>query len=570
MDEKVHDVAIIGGGMSGSITAAILARNGVDVLLTEGTPHPRFAVGESTTVETSSSLRLLATRYGVPELGILNSYFNAQKIAPTSGVRRNLGYIGHRAGERSRPHECVQLPAFPQPMGPDMHYFRQDIDAYLFQMAAKYGATANDGALIEEVEFCDDLVQLRAADGSVFLARYVVDAGGRNALIPAKLGLRDAEPRFQTKTRAIFTHMSGVLPWEEVEPKKKEHKMPSLFNEGTLHHVFKGGWIWVIPFNNHPRSVNPLCSVGVSLDINTYPIRSGISAEQEFWDIVKNYPSIADQFRQARAVRPFASIERTQFSSKQIVGTRFCLLPNSAEFIDPLYSTGMAITLNCINALAHRLIEAARSGDYDTERFRYIEEWTKKSFDAADDITWCTYESFSDFRLFNAVLRMFIIQVVYSTASSLETWARHLRTGSREVFSRMEEHPRRGAQSADFPEIREMVTNIAKEISAYKSGDQDCMDSTSAIYRHVAACSDLFPPFWKMLDQDSALPIGRVTVLEVFRVFFWFNFRAPSHVRKQRHLTMQAMPLIIKELGHSWSRRIRQASNALWPHLRST
>jgi tetracycline 7-halogenase / FADH2 O2-dependent halogenase len=567
MNEKVHDVAIIGGGIGGSITAAILARNGVDVLLAEGTPHPRFAIGESTVPETSLSLRLLATRYDVPELGNLSSYSSVQKIAPTSGVKRNFSYVGHRIGERVRPHECAQLPTAPQPVGPDMHYFRQDIDAYLFRVAVKYGAAAKNGTFIEEIEFCDDLVRLHAAGGSTFLARYVVDAGGRNALIPAKLGLRDAEPRFQTKTRSIFTHMSGVLPWDEVGPKKEEHGMPSPFSEGTLHHFFKGGWIWVIPFDNHPQSVNSLCSIGINLDIDLHPIRPEVSAEQEFWEIIESYPSIAAQLRRARAIRPFVSTGRTQFSSKQIVGTRFCLLPHAAEFVDPLYSTGLAITLNCINALAHRLIDAAHSGCYDTKRFRYIEEWTKKSFDVADDVIWCTYESFSDFQLFNAVFRMYIIQSVYGAVSPMETWARYLRTGSGEVFSRMEENPRRGAQCADFTEIRELMTNVVKEISSYKSGDQDRANAISAIYRHIAACSDLFPPFWKMLDRNSRIPTGQLTVPEFFRLLLWFNFGAPSHVRKQ-HLTMQVMPLIIKEAARSLSRQIQQGHNAVWPYFR--
>src|SRR5262245_5376784 len=110
MSENVHDVAIIGGGIGGSITAAILARNGVDVLLAEGTSHPRFAIGESTTAETSLSLRLLASRYGVPELGNLSCYSSVQKIAPTSGIKRNFGYVGHRARERARADECAQIP----------------------------------------------------------------------------------------------------------------------------------------------------------------------------------------------------------------------------------------------------------------------------------------------------------------------------------------------------------------------------------------------------------------------------------------------------------------------------
>lgn len=49
---KKHDVAIIGSGIGGSTLAAILARQGLSVIVFEAGTHPKFAVGESMILET--------------------------------------------------------------------------------------------------------------------------------------------------------------------------------------------------------------------------------------------------------------------------------------------------------------------------------------------------------------------------------------------------------------------------------------------------------------------------------------------------------------------------------------
>ena len=51
-----YDVLILGSGLAGSLTAAILARHGAKVLLIDAAQHPRFAVGESTTPQTIGRL----------------------------------------------------------------------------------------------------------------------------------------------------------------------------------------------------------------------------------------------------------------------------------------------------------------------------------------------------------------------------------------------------------------------------------------------------------------------------------------------------------------------------------
>jgi hypothetical protein len=49
--------------IAGIVLATILARHGLKVLMIDSGSHPRFAVGEATTPQMTSLLKLLAVRY---------------------------------------------------------------------------------------------------------------------------------------------------------------------------------------------------------------------------------------------------------------------------------------------------------------------------------------------------------------------------------------------------------------------------------------------------------------------------------------------------------------------------
>lgn len=91
---------------------------------------------------------------------------------------------------------------------------------------------------------------------------------------------------------------------------------------------------------------------------------------------------------------------------KQVVGDRWCLLPHASDFIDPLFSSGLAVTVMILNALGHRLIDAVRNNCFSTERFSYVQEWTKLSFDYYDKLVSASYTSFDSFELWNAWFRV--------------------------------------------------------------------------------------------------------------------------------------------------------------------
>ncbi|MCF2436138.1 hypothetical protein LV779_24490 [Streptomyces thinghirensis] len=70
-----------------------------------------------------------------------------------------------------------------------------------------------------------------------------------------------------------------------------------------------------------------------------------------------------------------------------MVGDRWCLLPHASDFIDPLFSSGLAVTVMALNALSHRLIDAVRQDDFDTSGSR---TWTTgPSACSGSTTTWC-------------------------------------------------------------------------------------------------------------------------------------------------------------------------------------
>lgn len=105
-----YDVVILGTGLAGATLGAILARAGRSVLLVDAASHPRFAVGESTVGYTLVHLRMLAHRYGVPELGHMGSLGETIKhIGSSSGLKRHFGFMIHEEGREPDPDHVNQF-----------------------------------------------------------------------------------------------------------------------------------------------------------------------------------------------------------------------------------------------------------------------------------------------------------------------------------------------------------------------------------------------------------------------------------------------------------------------------
>lgn len=571
-ERRSFDIAVIGGGIGGTILATILARNGVRVLCLEGGSHPRFAIGEATVPDSSLGMRVLAARYGVPELRNLSNYRSIREhVAATSGVKRSFSFVYHREGKSNDPKECTQFPTFAPPLGPDMHYFRQDVYAYLFSLAVSYGAVCHTETRITDVQFDHDGVRLEAEgkgkENGSFHAQYVVDAGGPGAIIPQILGLREQPCPFETRSRAIFTHMVGVPLYEQLGPMCRAHGMATPVSQGTLHHIFKGGWLWIIPFDNHRLSTNRLCSVGLVLDLAEFPEQE-LPPEEEFWSIVGRFPGIVRQLRDATPVRNWVRTSRLQFSSRQVVGDRFCLLPHASDFVDPLFSSGLTNTAMAVNALAHRLIKATRQQDFATENFEYVDTWVKRVFAYYDQLVTCSYIAFGDFELWNAWHRVWMVGTLYSGNTVIQALVRFEEHGDPAVFEQLERHPYRGLQAIDYPPYWKLFTSAVAEVKAVRDQLLSPAEASRNIYRLLTE-SRLCPDPWQLLNPEDRCPAGGATLTRILRLVLWGKYRSPEFIRQHYfNAGFGALRVFGSDLCRSGADEIRRAATGPWGYFR--
>jgi len=180
--KKLHaDVTIIGSGIAGGILAAILARNGLDVILIDKLKHPKFAIGESTIPETALLFQFLASRFNVPELAEISTFQKGRTNLPLSGIKRNFGFMYHSDSQFSH--------AFSHQLGAANdehainHFFRQEVDHFVAKTAVLYGCHLYEGVGITDVSIDNDGATLSIDDGNSIHCDYVVDAGGEIAIV---------------------------------------------------------------------------------------------------------------------------------------------------------------------------------------------------------------------------------------------------------------------------------------------------------------------------------------------------------------------------------------------------
>lgn len=530
-EDTPYDVAILGSGIAGSLLGAILARQGARVLLLDRGEHPRFALGESTVPHTSMLMRILADRFSVPEIKHCSAFESLRKkVTSSCGIKRNFGFVYHREGKPQRPEEATQSVIAEYPHGPESHYYRQDIDAYLLFAAIRYGADSRQKINISEIDIDEQGVHLASDRGERFAARFLVDAAGYRSPMAEKYGLRERPTRLNTHSRSVFTHMIGVRPYDDCVEPPGAHGMPRLWSQGTLHHLFDGGWMWVIPFDNHTEATNPLCSVGINLDSRRFPKPTGISPEQEFRDLVARYPSMAAQFEEARAVRDWVSTDRLQYSATRNVGYRFCLMSHASGAVDALFSRGMANTCEIINAVAPILLRVLGDDDFSVERFAYVDQLQQKQLDYNDRLVHCSYISFADFGLWNAWYRIWVIGAFFGWLRFNRFYRKYQETVDPAWLDRMEAPAYFGSLSPGLARYEQLWNAAAAEVEAFGEGRQSAAAATERIFRILNAL-DFVPPLFELGNSERRHTV-ELDQPRFFELLAWFKRSAPEEVRE--------------------------------------
>lgn len=550
----MYDVAIMGSGMVGTILGAILARQGAKVLIIDSGRHPRFAIGESTLRETTMMLKIMAERFDVPELVYPSSYVGVRDhIGTDSGMKRHLSYVYHREGQRAHPDEMYQV-VIPETFdGPEIHYFRQEIDAYLAKVAVRYGATLLEETRVTDIDISEEKgVTLTASTGERFEAKFVVDATGFRSVLSDKYDLRENPSRFKTQSRSIFTHMTNVKRYEDCG-RVEEHNIPYRWSQGTLHHCFDGGWLWVIPFDNGPAPKNPLVSVGLQFDIRKYPNRN-IPPEEEFRDMIARFPSIAEQFEHAVAARPWVTTgDRMQWSSKRTIGPRFCLTAHAAGSLGPLTSRGLILSTRALYPLAEILLDCIKDDDFSESRFQIIDDLHQVTLDNTDSLVNGFYISWRDWNLFNAWLRIWYTTGVLGFFHIEAAYSNYKRTRNKEELWHLLYGTHVGSFVSAFDGYQPFFAEAGRLIHEVDAGTLSAAECTAKLNALVKSVDFLPPGFnFAELDKKTGGPFNREHWESIIN---WGNHHAPREVKESlyRGDGMENVDRFLKRLDEAYA-----------------
>jgi FADH2 O2-dependent halogenase len=398
------DIAVVGSGFGGSLIAMIARQLGRSVILIERGRHPRFAIGESSTPLANLLLEELAREYQLDALLPLTKWGTWQATHPEvgCGLKRGFTFYHHHRGkpwtaDELRRNELL-VAASPHDRIADTHWYRADVDHFFVREAQRLGVEFVDQTELNAIEFSADSARVFGEKFSV-RAGFVIDASGPRGFLHRALELAEAEfPNFP-RTQALYTHFENVERWDRL-PWYSGGNPPYPVDDAAMHHIFPGGWIWVLRFNNG------ITSAGVA---TTKPVNDGAKSWARLLSLL---PSVQEQFARAKPVLPFFHLPRIAFRSAKAVGQRWAMLPSAAGSIDPLLSTGFPLTLWGVARLA-RII----AGNWKATDLEDYECMTFAELDRAADLVGRLYASFEDFERFCDVAMTYFATASYAEAA---------------------------------------------------------------------------------------------------------------------------------------------------------
>ncbi len=440
------DITVIGSGFGGSLLSMIARRMGLSVLLLEKGEHPRFAIGESTSPLANLMLEQLALRYDLPAILPLTTFGAWKRAYPHigCGLKRGFTYFHHRKGVAyevaSDRGNQLMVAASPNDRVADTHWLRADVDQFLMLQAVKAGADYRDNVNLEAPQWHEEgTTTLRGAQrGVAFNAttKLVVDATGPRSFLSKALSIPESGFADYLATRGLYTHFTGVRRCESLPGFRSPGMAPYPMDDAALHHVFEGGWMWVLRFGNGITSAGVAITAALADEIGL------IDGEPAWKRFLARYPAVAEQFVDATPTRPFVYAPRLTYRASRAAGRGWALLPSAAAFVDPLFSTGIPLTLSGIERLCDVL-----EGSWDcTTMEANLKEYgntTLREADSTADFIGACYAAMPNFPIFTA-LSMF-----YFAASSYSEMARRLdRTALTHGFLNAG-HPQFGAALRD-------------------------------------------------------------------------------------------------------------------------
>ena len=347
------DVLIIGAGPSGAVAASYANKHKLKVKVVEKSKFPRFVIGESL-------IPRCMDHFDDADLLDCLKAKNFEKKYGARFIKDGIVCLFDFSKKFSEGWDWTwQVP-------------RAEFDSTLTDELIKKGIDIDFETEVVDVKFngSDSTTTIKDKEGnlSTINAKFVIDASGYGRVLPNILDLNASSnlpPR-----GSMFVHVEDI--------RRPEGEEGTLI---TFDIIDTEVWFWVIPFSNGNTSLGIVASPEY---LNSF---SGTS-EEVFNQIISKSPNFKDRFTDLDFLFEPKKIVGYSSAVKQLYGPGYALTGNSAEFLDPVFSSGVSFATESgilASKLAVREINGEKvnwEGEYSdyikegVNVFRtYVEEW---------------------------------------------------------------------------------------------------------------------------------------------------------------------------------------------------
>jgi FADH2 O2-dependent halogenase len=242
------------------------------------------------------------------------------------------------------------------------HVDRGHFDNMLLHHANGFGAKVFEGVRVRGADFSESdhaTVWAMLGDKEIpVTCRVVVDATGRNTLLGNQQKWRVRDPVFD---------QFALHTWFEGYDRNTVAYKHDLDNYIFVHFLpITNSWIWQIPITDD------ITSIGVVTQKKHFA-KSRETREQFFWECITTRPELYDALKQARQMRPLREEGDYSYEMKQLSSDRLVLVGDAGRFVDPIFSTGVSIALNCSRFASRDVLGALESGNFGRAAFSTYE-----------------------------------------------------------------------------------------------------------------------------------------------------------------------------------------------------
>lgn len=341
--KKEVDVLVIGAGPSGTVAASHLANQGYKVTIVERAKFPRYVIGES----------LLPLSMGhFEETGFLPALEekNFEVKAGALFIRENKEFLIEFNDNFTDGWTWTwQVP-------------RDEFDKTLADETEKKGVEIKYESTIESIDFGDDVgFKVNTPNGiEDYSCKFIIDSSGYGGVM--------------TRMMDIPTHVSptsNMAVYTQIED--NTYHLTDTPMQISFDILEKDLWFWVIPFNN---GVTSLGFVGNREKYFGEFEGDNVDVELEFRKLIQRSEKFRNRFKDINfKFTPFVHRDYTR-SSETFLGDRFALTGNTTEFLDPIFSSGVAFATES-GLTAAKLVDKQLKGvnvDWKKEYVEHLEQ----------------------------------------------------------------------------------------------------------------------------------------------------------------------------------------------------